>query len=75
MKILRSIPNPFGGEHVLATVPALGPYARANANEPPLPPKVSLAQARHMMEAFVRGTPDGAKIAKQLARDTIRQLI
>lgn len=35
MKVIRSIPNPFGGEHVLATVPPLGPYARANAGEPP----------------------------------------
>lgn len=31
MKILRGISNPFGGEHVLATVPPLGPYARAGA--------------------------------------------
>jgi thiamine pyrophosphate-dependent enzyme len=44
-------------------------------NEPPLPPKASFAQTRHMIEALVRGTPDGAKIAKQLAKDTIRQLI
>ena len=33
MNILRGIRNPFGGEHVLATVPALGPYARAAADE------------------------------------------
>jgi pyruvate dehydrogenase (quinone) len=49
--------------------------ATVDPNEPPLPPKVSFAQARHMIEALVRGTPDGAKIAKQLAKDTIRQLI
>ena len=49
--------------------------ATIDANEPPLPPKVSFAQTRHMVEALVRGTPDGAEIAKQLARDTIRQLI
>jgi pyruvate dehydrogenase (quinone)/pyruvate oxidase len=49
--------------------------ATVDPNEPPLPPKVSFAQARHMIEAVVRGTPDGAKIAKQLAKDTIRQLI
>ena len=49
--------------------------ATIDANEPPLPPKVSFAQTRHMVEALVRGTPDGAKIAKQLAKDTIRQLI
>ncbi len=33
MNILRGISNPFGGEHVLATVPPLGPYARAAADE------------------------------------------
>jgi pyruvate dehydrogenase (quinone) len=49
--------------------------ATVDANEPPLPPKVSFAQTRHMVEALIRGTPDGAKIAKQLAKDTIRQLI
>jgi pyruvate dehydrogenase (quinone) len=49
--------------------------ATVDPNEPPLPPKVSFAQARHLIEALVRGTPDGAKIAKQLAKDTIRQLI
>ena len=49
--------------------------ATIDANEPPLAPKVSFAQTRHMVEALVRVTPNGAKIAKQLARDTIRQLI
>jgi pyruvate dehydrogenase (quinone)/pyruvate oxidase len=49
--------------------------ATVDANEPPLPPKVSFAQTRHMVEALIRGTPDGAKIAKQIAKDTIRQLI
>jgi pyruvate dehydrogenase (quinone) len=48
--------------------------ATVDSNEPPLPPKVTFAQTRHMVEALVRGTPDGAKIAKQLAKDTIRQL-
>src|SRR3954447_26063508 len=49
--------------------------ATVDASEPPLPPKVSFAQARHMVEALVRDTPDGAKLAKQLAKDTIRQVI
>jgi pyruvate dehydrogenase (quinone) len=48
--------------------------ATVDANEAPLPPKVSFAQTRHMVEALARGTPDGAKIAKQLARNTVRQL-
>jgi pyruvate dehydrogenase (quinone) len=49
--------------------------ATVDANEPPLPPKISFEQARHMVEALIRGTPDGGKIAKHLARDAIRELI
>jgi len=48
--------------------------AVVDANEPPLPPKISFEQTRHMVEALARGTPDAGKIARQLARDTIRQL-
>lgn len=36
MKVLRGIPHPFGGEHVVASLPRLEPYARAAAGEPPL---------------------------------------
>ena len=36
MKILRGIPQPLAGEHVLRTLPPLGPYASAAAGEPPL---------------------------------------
>src|SRR5712672_888817 len=38
----------------------LGPAlieATVDANEPPLPPKVSFEQTRHMVEALIRGTP------------------
>jgi pyruvate dehydrogenase (quinone)/pyruvate oxidase len=49
--------------------------ATVDPNEPPLPPKISFDQTRHMVEALMRGTPDGGKIAKQLARDAIRQLV
>jgi pyruvate dehydrogenase (quinone) len=48
--------------------------ALVDGNEPPLPPKITFEQTRHMVEALVRGTPNAGKIAKQLARDTIRQL-
>jgi hypothetical protein len=48
--------------------------AVVDGNEPPLPPKISFEQTRHMVEALARGTPDAGKIARQLARDTIRQL-
>jgi pyruvate dehydrogenase (quinone) len=48
--------------------------ALVDGNEPPLPPKITFEQTRHMVEALVRGTPNAGKIARQLARDTIRQL-
>jgi len=48
--------------------------AVVDGNEPPLPPKISFEQTRHMVEALARGTPDAGKIARQLALDTIRQL-
>jgi pyruvate dehydrogenase (quinone)/pyruvate oxidase len=49
--------------------------ASVDPNEPPIPPKVSFAQARHMAEALARGTPDAGTIAKELARKSIRQLV
>jgi pyruvate dehydrogenase (quinone)/pyruvate oxidase len=55
-----------------------GPFlveAVVDGNEPPLPPKVSFEQARHMVEALARGTPNAGKIARNLARDTIRELV
>jgi hypothetical protein len=36
MKILRGIPQPLAGEHVLLSLPPLGPYATAAAGEPAL---------------------------------------
>jgi pyruvate dehydrogenase (quinone)/pyruvate oxidase len=49
--------------------------ATIDPNEPPLPPTVSFAQTRHMVEALMRGTPDAADIAKHLAVGTVRQLV
>jgi pyruvate dehydrogenase (quinone) len=46
-----------------------------DGNEPPLPPKINFEQARHMVEALARGTADAGKIAKNLLRDTVRQLV
>jgi pyruvate dehydrogenase (quinone) len=49
--------------------------AVVDGNEPPLPPKISFEQARHIVEALARGTADAGKIARKLARDTVRQLV
>lgn len=48
MKILRSIDQPFSGEHVLATTPALGPYAKSGAAEPPLRKRLNLFPQRSL---------------------------
>jgi hypothetical protein len=48
MTILRGIPHPFAGEHVLVTAPPLGPYARATANEPPIKKRLNFFPQRSL---------------------------
>jgi pyruvate dehydrogenase (quinone) len=65
------------GEVLRQALETTGPIlveAVVDGNEPPLPPKVTFEQTRHMVEALLRGTPNAGKIARQLARDTVRQL-
>lgn len=45
-----------------------------NPNEPPMPGKVSYEQAKHFVEAFLRGQPHKAATLATVARDKIRQL-
>jgi pyruvate dehydrogenase (quinone) len=45
-----------------------------NANEPPLPGKISYEQAKKFAEAFLKGQPNQATIATTLFRDKIEQL-
>jgi pyruvate dehydrogenase (quinone)/pyruvate oxidase len=45
-----------------------------NADEPPMPPKVTYEQAKKFAESFLKGTPRRAAIASTLARDKIDQL-
>jgi pyruvate dehydrogenase (quinone)/pyruvate oxidase len=49
--------------------------AVVDPNEPPMPPKVTYEQTKHLMEALARGTPDAAKIARNIARQAIRELV
>jgi pyruvate dehydrogenase (quinone)/pyruvate oxidase len=53
--------------------PALVDVA-VDANEPPMPGKVSHDQARHFAEAFLRGQPHRAAIATTMFKDRIQQL-
>ena len=45
-----------------------------NAEEPPMPPKVSYDQAKGFATAFLRGQPNRATIASTLFRDKLSQL-
>ncbi len=45
-----------------------------NADEPPMPPKVTYDQAKKFGESFLKGTPRRATIASTIARDKIDQL-
>ncbi len=48
MTILCGIDAPVAGEHVLATLPALGPYASSTAGEPPLRKRLNLFPQRSL---------------------------
>jgi pyruvate dehydrogenase (quinone)/pyruvate oxidase len=49
--------------------------ALVDPNEPPLPPKVSFEQTKNLVEALARGTPDGGKIARNIALEKFRELV
>ncbi|MDQ3917262.1 MAG: thiamine pyrophosphate-binding protein [Acidobacteriota bacterium] len=44
-------------------------------NEPPMPPKVTVAQAAHFAEALAKGTPGGGQIALTIFRDKLNELL
>jgi thiamine pyrophosphate-dependent acetolactate synthase large subunit-like protein len=49
--------------------------AVVDPNEPPLPPTATFEQTKNLVEALARGTPDAAKIARNIALDKIRELV
>ena len=49
--------------------------AVVDPHEPPMPPKVTIKQARHLAESLARGTPAARKIALTVASDTVREII
>ena len=38
-------------------------------NEPPMPPKVTFEQTRHLVEALARRTPEAGKIVRKNTRE------
>jgi len=49
--------------------------AVVDPHEPPMPPRVKWAQARHFAEALAKGTPHGGKIALTTLSDKVREMI
>jgi pyruvate dehydrogenase (quinone)/pyruvate oxidase len=66
------------GETLRAALGTPGPVlieAVVDPNEPPMPPKATIAQAAKLAESLVRGTPNRGKIALTIASDTVRELV
>jgi len=49
--------------------------AVVDPNEPPMPPKITMAQAAHFAESLVRGTPNAGKIVSTVLGDRVREMI
>jgi pyruvate dehydrogenase (quinone)/pyruvate oxidase len=49
--------------------------AVVDPHEPPMPPRATLKQARHLAESLARGTPNAGKIALTVASDTVREIV
>jgi pyruvate dehydrogenase (quinone)/pyruvate oxidase len=49
--------------------------AVVDPHEPPMPPKITLEDAKNLAEALAKGTPAGGKIALTIASDKVRELI
>jgi pyruvate dehydrogenase (quinone)/pyruvate oxidase len=49
--------------------------AVVDPHEPPMPPKISLGDAKNFAEALAKGTPARGKIALTVLSDTVRELI
>ncbi|HEU5079272.1 MAG TPA: thiamine pyrophosphate-dependent enzyme [Opitutaceae bacterium] len=59
----------------LATPGPVVVEAVVDANEPPMPAKVTAKQALHFAESLARGTPDRDKILAAVVEDKVRELI
>jgi pyruvate dehydrogenase (quinone)/pyruvate oxidase len=62
-------------QKALATPGPVLVEAVVDPHEPPMPPKVTLSDAKNFAEALARGTPAAGKIALTVASDKVRELI
>lgn len=79
MKLLRGISKPFAGEQVLASLPPLGPYARAGAGEAPLRKRLNFFAQRALTHGALseeqRGRAAAAeRMAQAVAPGVVRGL-
>ncbi|MFN8556425.1 MAG: thiamine pyrophosphate-binding protein [Dehalococcoidia bacterium] len=49
--------------------------AVVDPNEPPMPPKVTLEQAKHFAESLIHGQPNRARIALTVISDKVREVV
>lgn len=49
--------------------------ATVDPYEPPMPPKIEFQQAKHFMEAMIRGEPERGKIFETIMEDKVRELV
>ncbi len=62
-------------EQAFATPGPVVVEALVDANEPPMPPKVTVKQSAHFAEALARGTADSSGIIKTILGDKVRELV
>jgi pyruvate dehydrogenase (quinone) len=62
-------------QEALATPGPVVIEAVVDANEPPMPPKITRAQAQKFAESLLRGEPNRGKIALTAIADRVRELI
>jgi len=66
------------GEMLDAALAEPGPVlieAVVDPHEPPMPPKVTMAQAKNFAQSLVRGTPNREKISLTVLSDTVREMV
>ena len=66
------------GETLRQALATSGPVlieAVVDPNEPPLPPKVTVEEAKNFAESLLRGTPHAWEIALTVASNTVREVV
>jgi pyruvate dehydrogenase (quinone)/pyruvate oxidase len=62
-------------EQALSTPGPVLVEAVVDPHVPPMPPKISLEQARHFAESLAKGTPNASKIAWTVFTDKVKEMV